>query len=790
MATQSVRIGWRPYVNLSTATYLVDTYSGSTAVYSLRKVNSTYTGPAIRVRRSSDNTESDINFKSNGDLDTTALLSFTNPVAATFSILDNYPGASAAYSLRKVRTAYTGSAIRVRRSDNQEMDIAFDISGSLDTTSLLTFVGSGNGFVTTWYDQSGNNKHIVQITAANQPYIVLNGSVQMNGNKPAIYWDNNQVLSINSGVNNIMSVFVNIKWLTGSGVSPILGNRGSVAYYHEGNSSESGLILSSTYADYNVKNGSLYLNGTLKTLSTFSKSTDSNILVSMVHLSNTAVFSQLGNDRGFVATYFKGYYSEIIIYPTNQAANRTLIESNMNGYYSIYGDAYVTKWYDQSGLARHSTQVTATYQPQIVSGCSLILRSGKPAIYFDGVDDTLRLSTPLPVSDITTLFTVAFANYENTVNDIVFGRRAAMSYRYSGGNSTVAGLCITRAESADFIYASTPASTTGLNTLAVFHTHYAFGNYDGLNRTRIYSNGVWRNDANGVGTSGFSQVEYIGSGGDCQFFKNTIQELVYYPSNQLNNRIAIENNINSYYSLWDRTAVVSNGLVLNLDASDINSYYKTGTEWFNIAATSSTIKGTLVNGPVFDTANGGSILFDGVNDYVNLGSNLKFNDSDITYDFWFKVTDNSDVYREIITIGSSNQSNSISLWKYRSGLNSGKVFANINIVGFTQTMVISQLTGADILNTIVNYTAVFKKESGVYKLYLYRNGVLDASTTSNVTSYNMNNWANFEARIGSGSSTYPELWKGNIYSGKVYNRAISDSEVLQNFNVTKSRFGL
>ena len=235
------------------------------------------------------------------------------------------------------------------------------------------------------------------------------------------------------------------------------------------------------------------------------------------------------------------------------------------------------------------------------------------------------------------------------------------------------------------------------------------------------------------------------------------------------------------------TPVYNNGLVLNLDAGNANSYPGTGTTWFDLASGNN---GTLLNGPTYDVNNGGSILFDGVNDYVDLGSNLKLNDSDITYDFWFKLTDNSDVYREIITIGSSNQSNSISLWKYRSGLNSGKVFANINIVGFTQTMTISQLTGVDILNTIVNYTAVFKKESGVYKLYLYRNGVLDASTTSNVTSYNMNNWTNFESRIGSGSSTYPELWKGNIYSGKVWSRALSATEILNNFNSTRGRFGL
>ena len=732
MATQS-RIGWRPYVNLSTATYLVDTYSGSTAVYSLRKVNSTYTGPAIRVRRSSDNTESDINFNSNGDLNQTTLLSFVG--------VKNYLNYSEEFDnawWSKWNVAVTANATT-----------APDGTMTADLLSETTASGTHTLYKSNSYALYAYPEMIAGFSWNFSVYIKKGPGT----NAP------NKIALTNS-YGGVASDTILVSYDMSTGNSQLIQNGGFL---------NSGCTMSS------VGNGwwRCFMWGT---------STGQ-------YWQRPDVIKFIDNGNRLYDAYVGNTQSNIYIWGmqlTQGTASSTYSKSSA----SISGTGYVTTWYDQSGSARHSTQITAAAQPYIVSNGSLILRSGKPAIYFDGWDDTLRLSTPLPVSDITTLFTVAFANYENTANDIVLGRRAAMSYRYSGGNSTIAGLCITRAESADFIYASTPASTTGLNTLAVFHTHYAYGNYDGLNRTRIYSNGVWRNDANGVGTSGFSQVEYIGSGGDCQFFKNTIQELVYYPSNQLNNRIAIENNINSYYSLWDRTPVVSNGLVLNLDASDINSYYKTGTEWFNIAATSSTIKGTLVNGPVFDTANGGSILFDGVNDYVNLGSNLKFNDSDITYDFWFKVTDNSDVYREIITIGSSNQSNSISLWKYRSGLNSGKVFANISVAGFTQTMAISQLTGADILNTIVNYTAVFKKESGVYKLYLYRNGVLDASATSNVTSYNMNNWANFESRIGSGSSTYPELWKGNIYSGKVYNRALSDIEILQNFNVTKSRFGL
>ena len=733
MATQSVRIGWRPYVNLNTATYLVDTYSGSTAVYSLRKVNSSYTGSAIRVRRSGDNLEQDINFNSNGDLNGTTLLSFVG--------VKNYIN-------------YT-----------EEFDNAWWLKWNVSVTSNSTTAPDGTMTADLLSETTASGTHTLYKSNSYALYAYTEMVAGFSWNfsvyiKKGPGTNAPNKIALTNSYGGVASDTILVSYDMGTGNSQLIQNGGFL---------NSGCTMSS------VGNGwwRCIMWGT--STGQYWQRPD---VVKFIDNGNRLYDSYVGNTQSNI--YIWGMQL------TQGTASVTYAKSSA----SISGDGFVTTWYDQSGSARDAAQVTATSQPYIVSNGSLILRSGKPAIYFDGVDDTLRLSTPLPVSDITTLFTVAFANYENSSNDIVLGRRSAMSYRFGGGNGSINSLCITRAEAADFIYAGTPAGTTGLNTLATFHTHYAFGNYDGLNRTRIYSNGVWRNDANGVGTSGFSQVEYIGSMGDGQWFKNTIQELVYYPSNQLNNRIAIENNINSYYSLWDRTAVVSNGLVLNLDASDINSYFKTGTEWYNIAATSSIVKGTLVNGPVFVTANGGSILFDGVDDYVNLGSNFRFNDTDITYDFWFKLTDNSDVYHEIITLGSANQSNSISLWKYRSGLNSGKVFANINVAGFTQTMAISQLTGADILNTIVNYTAVFKKESGVYKLYLYRNGVLDASTTSNVTSYNMNNWANFEARIGSGSSTYPELWKGNIYSGKVYNRALSNTEILQNFNLTKSRFGL
>jgi hypothetical protein len=86
--------------------------------------------------------------------------------------------ATAAYSTRKLRAAYAGYAINVRRSsDNTAQDIGFSAANDLDTVGLLAFVGSGNGFVTKWYDQSGNGYDQSQSTAGNQPQIVSSGVV-------------------------------------------------------------------------------------------------------------------------------------------------------------------------------------------------------------------------------------------------------------------------------------------------------------------------------------------------------------------------------------------------------------------------------------------------------------------------------------------------------------------------------------------------------------------------------------------------------------------------------------
>jgi hypothetical protein len=105
-------------------------------------------------------------------------LGFGGQVLSPGLPLDNLTSA-AAYSTRRLRTAYTGPLLRVRRSsDNTEADIGYGADGWLDEASLLAHVGAGDGFVTTWYDQSGNGRDATQTTAGHQPNIVNAGVVR------------------------------------------------------------------------------------------------------------------------------------------------------------------------------------------------------------------------------------------------------------------------------------------------------------------------------------------------------------------------------------------------------------------------------------------------------------------------------------------------------------------------------------------------------------------------------------------------------------------------------------
>jgi hypothetical protein len=86
-----------------------------------------------------------------------------------------------AFSIRKINPSYSGYCMRIRRStDNAELDIGFN-GVDLDTSAISTFCGTGIGYVVKWYDQSGNSNDMFNTTAVNQPFIYNNGFTLRNG---------------------------------------------------------------------------------------------------------------------------------------------------------------------------------------------------------------------------------------------------------------------------------------------------------------------------------------------------------------------------------------------------------------------------------------------------------------------------------------------------------------------------------------------------------------------------------------------------------------------------------
>ena len=260
-------------------------------------------------------------------------------------LLDLYPGAAAAYSVRKLRNAYTGSAIRVRRTDLTEANIGFTSAGNLDTTALLAFTGTGaldNGFVTTWYDQSGNGLNQTQTTALNQPQIVSAGAVLLQGTKPTLRFDGTtdfmDASSVTTG--DPKSIFIPTKAISLPSSETVIFD--SVTTNQALLYKSSTNLITIGFGAFNASSYTATTNFILYSI--LQNSTTSNAYVN----SSTQIYTNanLGTNafnglrvasvRGTASLFYNGNIPEFIVYGSNQASNRTGIETNINTYYAIY----------------------------------------------------------------------------------------------------------------------------------------------------------------------------------------------------------------------------------------------------------------------------------------------------------------------------------------------------------------------------------------------------------------------------------------------------------------------
>jgi hypothetical protein len=280
----------------------------------------------------------------------------TNEVWTSFTgLLDDYPNAAAAYSLRRLSGAYGGSAIGVRidTTGQPEYNIGF-VDGELDVATLEGYCTGGlNAFVKTWYDQSGNGYDASQTTSASQPQIVSSGSVILKNGKPTLQFDGindffntgNKLLQLNTTVTiafdftreNVLGVPIG-QWssnvtgrsllatnqnTSGANISDNLNFFNSTATGFIDIVAPAGMNLSfwniaTGSGEYQIfNNGTNNYNGTITSIAT-------NVNTALGVLSESV---QSAN--------FDGVLSELVFWHTIQS-DRTGIETNINSHYNIY----------------------------------------------------------------------------------------------------------------------------------------------------------------------------------------------------------------------------------------------------------------------------------------------------------------------------------------------------------------------------------------------------------------------------------------------------------------------
>lgn len=218
--------------------------------------------------------------------------------------------------------------------------------------------------------------------------------------------------------------------------------------------------------------------------------------------------------------------------------------------------------------------------------------------------------------------------------------------------------------------------------------------------------------------------------------------------------------------------IVTDGLVLYLDAANPKSFSTTSNTWIDISK--SEYNGTLIGGPTFSSLNGGAVVFDGIDDYVEIpnSTSLLSPVGSGTIDFVYKLnaTASGDFrniwgFSDSLLQYESNQGFMLFVWRYTdlnyNGLSSGIAYGDFNIYHITCT-----------------YTATLVSST----FRIYKNGIFLSTITYPKPLISTANSFRLSAPTGGCNST--------IFNFKIYNRVLSDSEVFQNFNATKTRFGL
>jgi hypothetical protein len=219
-------------------------------------------------------------------------------------------------------------------------------------------------------------------------------------------------------------------------------------------------------------------------------------------------------------------------------------------------------------------------------------------------------------------------------------------------------------------------------------------------------------------------------------------------------------------------SIITDGLVLYLDAANTKSYVSGSTTWSDLSRSGN--NGTLVNGPTFDSADGGSIVFDGVNDYGTI--NTSVGSGDFTFNVWIKRQ-------------SISTSTLFLLGRYADNTDRGcMLFLQNNRLLFRIAAAVTGSVTTPTTTTLItgpNWINVAVSVNRTSNAIIYINGLIDVQTNISAQQGNVPTLNS----IGSLNNT-SWLLNANLGIVQIYNRALTAQEILQNYNTVRSRFRL
>ncbi len=433
-------------------------------------------------------------------------------------------------------------------------------------------------------------------------------------------------------------------------------------------------------------------------------------------------------------------------------------------------------WYDLSG---NSNKATFVDSPSFQSAPQSFFN-------FDGSNDYMTIVRSSSMSPTSGLTQEVWFNFSTIPNAAIFiGLQYGSSY-----NNTYALW-----KDSSLLYGGVNTSGSfsaigiGISNISGNKWHNFVHTYDG-SAQRLYLDGVLLNSSNITGSIQYDAnntrvligADDNGGGyntGAGYFHSGKINQIKIY-NRALTSEEITRNYNSSKKRYFPEENIVTNGLVLNIDPSKPSSYAGSGNTIYDLSGSGNT--GTLTNGPVFSGLNGGSLVFDGSNDYINLPNSsnlLTFGTNPFSIEFWIYYTSESGI-RTILS-NYSDYNTDYNTYFYL-GVYTYQVLSMVNkvlLLGSSGNF-INNTFGADI---VVNQWThiIFTRDGSTF--ICYKNG-LQVSSVSQSSNYS----GVRSTKIGGGVASISTI-VGNLPSMKIYNKALSAVEVQQNYNATKGRFG-